>query len=80
MIPAATVESVRVPPEPTRSRGVWLTAWRRLKNDRVGVASLVVVIVFVLMVLLSFLGLIARDWQEEVALPDAPLVFVVREP
>ena len=37
-----SVESIRVPPEPSRSRGVsWVTAWRRLKNDRVGVASLV---------------------------------------
>ena len=76
MIPAATIESVRMPPEPSRSRGVWLTAWRRLKNDRVGVVSLVVVVAFVLMVLLSFLGLIARDWQKEVALPDAPPSFV----
>ena len=31
---------------------------------------------FVLMVLLSFLGLIARDWQKEVALPDAPPSFI----
>ena len=44
MIPAATIESIRVPPEPTRSRGVWVTAWRRLKNDRVGMVSLVIVL------------------------------------
>ena len=76
MIPAATIESIRVPPEPTRSRGVWVTAWRRLKNDRVGVVSLVVVAAFALLVLLSFLGIVAGDWQKEVAVPDAPPTFL----
>ena len=76
MIPAATIESIRVPPEPTRSRGVWVTAWRRLKNDRVGVVSLVIVAAFALLVLLSFLGIVAGDWQKEVAVPDAPPTFL----
>ena len=79
MIPAATIESIRVPPEPTRSRGVWVTAWRRLKNDRVGVVSLVIVAAFALLVLLSFLGIVAGDWQKEVAVPDAPPTFLVRK-
>ena len=65
MIPSATIESIRIPPEPTRSRGVWVTAWRRLKNDRVGVVSLVIVAAFALLVLLSFLGIVAGDWQKE---------------
>ena len=76
MIPSATIESIRVPPEPTRSRGVWVTAWRRLKNDRVGVVSLVIVAAFALLVLLSFLGIVAGDWQKEVAVPDAPPTFL----
>lgn len=76
MMPSATIESIRVPPEPTRSRGVWATAWRRLRNDRVGVVSMAVVIAFVLMVLLSFLGVIAGDWQKEVGVPDAPPTFI----
>ena len=76
MIPAATIESIRMPPEPTRSRGVWVTAWRRLKNDRVGVVSLVIVVAFALLVLLSFLGIVAGDWQREVAVPDAPPTFM----
>ena len=78
MIPAATIESIRVPPEPTRSRGVWVTAWRRLRNDRVGVVSLVIVAAFALLVLLSFLGIVAGDWQK-VAVPDAPPTFLVRK-
>ena len=76
MIPSATIESIRIPPEPTRSRGVWVTAWRRLKNDRVGVVSLVIVAAFALLVLLSFLGIVAGDWQKEVAVPDAPPTFL----
>ena len=76
MIPAATIEAIRVPPEPTRSRGVWVTAWRRLRNDRVGVVSLIIVAAFALLVLLSFLGIVARDWQKEVAVPDAPPTFL----
>ncbi|MGE5322124.1 MAG: hypothetical protein ACM3SW_04650, partial [Actinomycetota bacterium] len=66
------VEAYKLPAEPARSRGVWATAWRRLKNDRVGVASLAVVAVFVLMIMASSVGLVARDWQKEVAVPDAP--------
>jgi peptide/nickel transport system permease protein len=65
-----------LPPEPARSRGVWATAWRRLKNDRVGMVSLAVVAVFVLMIALSAVGLIARDWQREIGVPDAPPTFV----
>jgi oligopeptide transport system permease protein len=72
----AAVEAYKLPPEPARSRGVWATAWRRLKNDRVGVVSLAVVAVFVAMILLSGVGLLASDWQKEVAVPDAPPTFV----
>ena len=72
----AVVEAYKLLPEPARSRGVWATAWRRLKNDRVGMVSLAVVAVFVLMILLSSVGLFARDWQKEVAVPDAPPTFV----
>jgi len=63
-------------PGATRSRGVWVTAWKRLKNDRVGMVSLVIVAVFIVMILLSSLGLLAGDWQKEVAVPDAPPTFL----
>jgi oligopeptide transport system permease protein len=71
----STAEAYRVA-EPQRSRGVWATAWRRLKTDRVGMVSLVVVVAFLLLILLSFLGVVAGDWQREVAVPDAPPTFV----
>ncbi|MGZ9031849.1 MAG: ABC transporter permease, partial [Burkholderiaceae bacterium] len=72
----AAVELDKLPPEPARSRGVWATAWRRLKNDKVGMVSLAVVAVFVLMIILSSVGLVAQDWQREVAVPDAPPTFL----
>ena len=59
-----------------RSAGVWVTAWRRLKNDRVGMASLAIVGGFLVLVLAAGLGLVASDWQKEVGLPDAPPSFV----
>ena len=59
-----------------RSAGVWLTAWRRLTNDKVGMASLAIVGGFLVMVLAAAVGLLASDWQKEVGLPDAPPSFV----
>ena len=72
---STAVEAYQVPGA-TRSRGVWVTAWKRLKNDRVGMVSLVIVAVFIVMILLSSLGLLAGDWQKEVAVPDAPPTFL----
>jgi peptide/nickel transport system permease protein len=65
-----------VPQRPERSEGVWATAWRRLRNDRVGMVSLVVVIGFVLLIIASALGFVAKDWQKEIGVPNAPPTFV----
>jgi oligopeptide transport system permease protein len=54
--PAATVHE---------SPGLWMLGWRRLRHDKVGMASLVVVILFLLMMVLSFFGLVASDWNKE---------------
>jgi oligopeptide transport system permease protein len=59
-----------------QSPGVWAQAWSRLKRDRVGVVSLVVVIAFLLLVLASATGLVASGWQREIGVPDAPPHFV----
>jgi oligopeptide transport system permease protein len=59
-----------------RSAGVWLTAWRRLKGDRVGTVSLAIVAAFLVLILAAALGLVASDWQKEVGVPDAPPTFV----
>ena len=55
-----------------KSEGVWHAAWRRFKADRVGLASLVVVALFVLLILAAALNVVARNWQDEVGVPNAP--------
>ena len=60
--------------------GVWRAAWRRLRHDRVGVASLGVVGAFVLLVAASAIGLVVGDWQAELAVPSAPPAFVGAAP
>jgi peptide/nickel transport system permease protein len=57
------------------SPGLWLLAWRRLRADRVAMASLAVVAVFLLMLVLSAAGLIAADWEREAGVSYAPPTF-----
>jgi oligopeptide transport system permease protein len=59
-----------------RSEGVWHAAWRRLKRDRVGMASLAVVLAFVVLIVLTGTGVIAKGWQREVGVPSAPPSFL----
>jgi oligopeptide transport system permease protein len=58
------------------SEGVWRAAWRRMRKDKVGVVSLGVVLLFVLMIVLTASGLVARGWQKEVGVPSAPPTFL----
>jgi peptide/nickel transport system permease protein len=61
---------------PPVSAGLWALAWRRLRADRVAMAALAVVGVFLAMLVLSRAGLVAADWEDEVALNYAPPSFV----
>jgi len=70
---AAALDLARAP---DRSPGVWKTAWGRLRNDRVGMVSLAVVLAFLLLIVASALQLVAADWQKEVGVPNAPPTFV----
>lgn len=56
--------------------GVWTLALRRLRADRVAMAALAVVALFLAMLALSSAGLIAAGWEEEVAVTYAPPSFV----
>jgi len=47
-------------------------AWLKLRADRVGISSLAIVLGFGLLVVLAQLGLVASNWQREVATPFAP--------
>ncbi|MBW8845543.1 MAG: ABC transporter permease [Burkholderiales bacterium] len=62
------------------SGGVWAASWRRLKTDRVGMASMVVVGLFLVLVLLAATHLVAADWQKEVGVPNAPPTLLGAQP
>jgi peptide/nickel transport system permease protein len=57
------------------SRGLWALAWSRLSRDRVGFASLAVVVLYVAVMCASAAGLIAGDWAREVGVSYAPPGF-----
>ena len=59
-----------------KSEGVWHAAWRRFRADRVGLASLVVVLAFIALIVLAATGLVAKNWQVEVGVPNAPPGFM----
>jgi peptide/nickel transport system permease protein len=59
-----------------KEAGVWLLAWRRFRRDRLGVASLVVVLVFAAMMVAAATGLIVGDWGEEAGVSFAPPTFL----
>ena len=59
-----------------KSEGVWHAAWRRFQADRVGLVSLVIVVAYLLLIIASSLGLVAKGWQTEVGVPDAPPSFM----
>ena len=58
---------------------LWRLAWQRFARDRVGVASLAVVLAFVALAAASAAGLVAGDWSREVAVSYAPPGFLGRE-
>ena len=57
------------------SPGLWTLAWRRLRADKLAMAALAVVALFLAMLVLSSSGLIVADWEEEVAVNYAPPTF-----
>ncbi len=58
------------------SPGVWASAWKRLKGNRVGMVCLTITLLFIGLVVLAQLGLIAKDWQKEVGTAFAPPHFI----
>ncbi|WP_443612051.1 ABC transporter permease [Acinetobacter pseudolwoffii] len=66
-------------PEST-STGLWQLAMRRLKRDRIAMFSLLVVLFYLLLLVLSISGFIAKDWNKEVAVSYAPPSFINTAP
>ena len=73
---AVLAENPIVAPLHQPSPGLWTLAWRRLRRDKVGMFSLVVVIFFILMMVGSFTGIIAKNWSREVGVSYANPAFL----
>lgn len=75
----AVLDPLGAPSQPVasgRSEGVWRAAARRFRGDRVGMVSLAIVAVFLVVVVLAGVGAIAGQWQNEVAVSNAPPTFL----
>lgn len=55
-----------VAPAPPKGVSLWQDAWRRLKRDRMAIASLIILIGYVLIAILTKVGLLAHDWALEI--------------
>jgi oligopeptide transport system permease protein len=73
---SSVLVSPQLTPSAARARGVWSAAAARFRTDHVGMTSLVIVVLFLLVVLAAGLGLVAKNWQEERGVPDAPPTFM----
>jgi oligopeptide transport system permease protein len=62
------------------SEGVWHAAWRRFRMDKVGLASALIVILFIVLIAAAGLGWLAGQWQKEVAVANAPPDFLGPRP
>jgi peptide/nickel transport system permease protein len=62
------------------SGGVWAASWRRLKTDRVGMACMVIVGLFLVLVLAAATNLVAAGWQKEIGVPNAPPTLLGPQP
>jgi len=71
MMRATTTTAVRA-----ESPGLWILAWRRFRQDRVGLVSLNIVALFVVLMVASRSGLVASDWAKEVGVSNAPPTFL----
>ncbi len=58
------------------SPGLWALAWRRLRADRIAMAALGLVLLYLVTLVLSSTGLLAADWENEVGVNYAPPAFI----
>ena len=65
-----------IPTAAQTSPGLWRIAMKRLTGDRVGVISGCVVAFFLLLIIASSLGLVAKDWTKEVGVSYANPTFL----
>lgn len=63
----------------SKPSGLWSLAWRRLRANRVAMFSLAIVCAYLLMLVLSITGLLAKNWDAEVGVNYAPPTFLSNE-
>jgi peptide/nickel transport system permease protein len=73
---SAVLSNGTPPPARQESPGLWTLAWRRLRNDRVGMIALVVVVIFIGLMLASYAGLVAKGWSKEAGVSYANPTFM----
>ena len=71
-----TLSDKTVSPDEQTSPGLWRLAMRRLRADRIAMLCLVVVMAYFIVLILSMSGVIASDWNKEVAVSYAPPTFI----
>ena len=59
-----------------REQGVWALAWKRFRRDRLGLGSLIVVVIYVAVMLAAAAGWLGRDWNAETGVSFAPPTFL----
>ena len=62
--------------ESSASTELWHLALNRLKSDRIAVVSFVIVLFYFILLALSMTGVIASNWNKEVAVSYAPPTFL----
>lgn len=62
--------------EQQTSPGLWRLAMRRLKADRIAMLSLLVLLCYFIILVLSMTGVVASNWNKEVAVSYAPPTFI----
>ncbi len=67
-------------PQAAPARGLWQIAVRRLLRNPVGLASAAVVAAFLLLILTTASGLLARDWDQQYAVSFAPPTAIAGNP
>lgn len=55
-----------------KENSLWKDAFKRLVQDRMALASLVIVVIYSLVAILASMGLIASDWAKEVGASNLP--------
>lgn len=59
-----------------QSDTVWGLAWQRFKRNRISMFSMWIVLAFMIMILLTSTGMLAKNWDQQVAISNAPPSFI----